>query len=190
MCTTRAISSKPGEEHTFHVVKAPFVGSYASVWFDKPNRWAVWNNEVPGAPRYYIAFTWREYLTPERAQALLHAWLAKRGLFKELAVWAKTFHIKYFYQGVVDGVDGHPVGKKYVEFWQEFNWDGRGVLKGEPVPVGGNVVALSGLEQYPLWPFRIVGRGAVHPLGRFGWILLRSSFKYQYLVKEVKAEGR
>lgn len=184
------LSTRPGEEHTFRVVKARYAGTYASVWFNEPNLYTKPNRSVEGAPEFYIEFSWTDHIKPVQAKAFLDAWLANQGLYGKLAHWEKTYHIKYFYQGVVGRADGCPIGRKHIEFWQEFNWRLGEPFEADELPVAGEVTVLSGLEQYRFLPFRVVGVGAVHPIDWPGWVFLRSNFKYQYLVKEVKNERR
>jgi len=180
---TIRVSSRPGEVHSVRVRDLQFRGSYASVWFDEPNKWTKENREVPNAPKYYIDFSWRKYLTIDEAKALLDAWLAKRGLVEHLAKWRSTYHIKYFYQAIIDRLDDKPIGKRFMEVWSEVNWDGER-LNSTPFPTKGTIKVISGLPHYKVLPFRVVGVGAQHPLD-FGIIVLFSSFVYQYRVWEV-----
>lgn len=177
------ISDKPGELHTIGIACMRFVGSYASVWFNKPNKWTIKNNEVPNAPKYYVDFTWGQFIKPEEAKKVLDKWVNEHDLENDLAIWDKTYHIKYFYQTMINMIDNKPISRKFMEVWTESNWNGK-ELKTLPYPVKGKVQVLSGLELYNRLPFRIIGFTSQHPLG-FNFIILLSNFAYQYRMYKV-----
>ena len=176
------ISFRPGELHKVKVKESWYAGTYASVWFSKNVKFSKTNREVPNAPPYYIDFVWKKKQSFEKDKALLDEWLKKQGLYEKVAGWRSSYHIKHFYQAIVEEIDGKDVGSKYMEIWTEANWNKMtnnfNKIDGKVI---GKIEVLSGLQQYKFLPVRIVGIGAVKPLGRV-WILLLSNFKYQYRI--------
>jgi len=167
-------------KHVLRVEDVRFKGSYASVWFDRPNPWAQRNESVPGAPAYYVEFTWKPFLKPEEAKEVLDDWLARHGLAYRVARWQKSYHIKYFYQAAVTWADGRGV-KAPAELWWEANYNGlTGELWTDGEEPRGEVLVFAGLPLYRRLPFREVGLFAQHPLG-FHAIFLVSGFVHQFL---------
>jgi len=170
-----------GSLHRFHIKSAEYKGTYCSVWFDEPNEYSNPNESVPNAPKYYIDFVWTNYLPPAQAKELVDKWLSERGLLGKVAKWEKSYHFKYFYQLIVDKVDGKEVGAKKAELWCEANWDGveekfhMGLME-----VHKDINVLVGLPHYKDRDFRIVGLTTQHLLG-FGIVVLFSDFVHQFL---------
>ena len=180
-----------------------FRGVYVSVWFDeKINIFAraKYIDDL-GVQKYYIPLVFSRYMSLDDIVKYV-----KRNILDrydvELARWRKSIHVKYFYQVIKNGecktLNSDPynvffdcvnLDRKYIEVWVEYNYDSErdewdcvcDWCRGDCLSwcEDSNVYEIHrGLDLYKYVPFRLVGS-----LYTFDFIVLVSSYKYQYLLK-------
>lgn len=145
-----------------------FKGIYVSVWFDK------WINFYckKGAQGYYISLVFSKYKTLNEIKEYINNRILKTYSAK-LLNHQKAIHVKYFYE-VINNKG------KYMEIWVEHNYDGN---KWNTIcewdSDNKKYKLAQGFKLYKYIPYRLVGS-----LFTLNYIILKSDYIYQYLLKE------
>ena len=162
------------------ILKQPFKlkpkGMFVSVWFD--NKFSFYCKERPNtvsntSPKYYIPLVFNKFIPIDEIEEYIKTYILNK--YKvELAKWDKSIHIKYFYE--VMNKDN-----EIIEVWEEHNYDGNKkewscVYEFDDMNIDYELG--EGLMCYKNLPFRFVGS-----LFTLQFIILRSDYKHQYLLK-------